>query len=325
MNGLTSAFQTDFNHRSSGGFDEAVEGSVSNEPKNIMRKHIPFYLSILLASGCNRIDTILWEPKTTPGEWCQAMPCTKIPYTEMILDQPLSTLLIYLLGGLWIWAGWRFWKTRNGQKSRSWWSITMVLGGLAAISAGTSYQAFGFELKCVGREFCIWTNWWEIAYMVIEIASLNAMLIAVAYSSTTNPLRKYLIFYAFTNSGVHLILTVVGAILSSRFLLSFELLVLFSMPAFLMYFIVNGIGYFRYKQSMDLILLWAWILMVLTNVGYYAYLLLGYTQILWAKGIWFSENDVLHVLVLCWVLYVGLVVSKNVKDASSETALTRSE
>jgi hypothetical protein len=37
---------------------------------------------------------------------------------------------------------------------------------------------------------------------------------------------------------------------------------------------------------------------------------------LWAEGIWFSENDVLHALVMLWVFYVGLVLVPKVKDAS---------
>jgi hypothetical protein len=55
--------------------------------------------------------------------------------------------------------------------------------------------------------------------------------------------------------------------------------------------------------------------MSLTNAIYFAYLLLGYTQVLWAEGIWFSENDVLHALVMLWVFYVGLVLVPKVKDA----------
>src|SRR5210317_271669 len=142
-----------------------------------MRRHTPFILSLFVLSGCDRIDSLLWQPKTSPEEWCQAMPCVDIFSTGLVLNQPFSTFLVYLLGFMWLWAGWRFWKIRDGQKTRVWWCIAMVLGGIAAISAGTSYQAFGYELKCAGREFCIWTSWWEIVYMIIQVASLNAMLI----------------------------------------------------------------------------------------------------------------------------------------------------
>ena len=52
----------------------------------------------------------------------------------------------------------------------------------------------------------------------------------------------------------------------------------------------------------------------MSNAAYYAYLSLGYTQILWDQGIWFSENDVLHLLVAAWVAYVGWVLVEQVRD-----------
>ena len=66
---------------------------------------------------------------------------------------------------------------------------------------------------------------------------------------------------------------------------------------------------------MDLALLGVWIILAMTNAIYFAYMLLGITQALWAQGFWFSENDVLHVLMMGWVLYLGLVVSTKVEDA----------
>ena len=66
---------------------------------------------------------------------------------------------------------------------------------------------------------------------------------------------------------------------------------------------------------MDLALIGVWIILALTNAMYFVYMLLGVTQTLWAQGFWFSENDVLHVLMMGWVLYIGLVVSPKVVDA----------
>lgn len=100
-------------------------------------------------------------------------------------------------------------------------------------------------------------------------------------------------------------------------MISFELLVLFSTPVFAVLFVLNCYRYVKYKKSMDLALLGGWILLAMTNAIYFAYMLLGVTQALWARGIWFSENDVLHVLMMGWVLYIGLVVSTKVEDAPS--------
>jgi len=283
-----------------------------------MGKLAALFLSIVVLPGCSEIDTLLWQPKTSPEQWCEAMPCVEILSTGIILDQPVSTFLVYSLGVLWLWAGWRFWIIRNGQKSRIWWSISLALGGIAAISAGTSYQAFGYELKCAEREFCVWTSWWEIVYLLIQQVSLNAMLIAVAYSCTTGLYKKSLIAYAYANIVVHWCLTLAGITLANKFMISFEMLVLFSLPAFTLFLILNSWRYIKYRQSIDLALLGAWIILAMTNLLYFAYLQLDYTQALWQQGIWFSENDILHVSMAVWILYLGLVVSKRVEDAPRE-------
>ena len=275
-------------------------------------------LSPLILTGCDRIDSLLWQPKTTPTQWCESMPCVELFSSGVTLTQPTSTLLIYFLGLMWLWVGWRFWQLDNEQKSRRWWSIAMTLGGIAAISAGTSYQAFGFELKCTEREFCTWTSWWEIAYLALQIGSVNAMLAGVAYACTKGLLRRLLLTYALVNTAIYCFVAAAGAFLPNRFMISFEMLVLFSTPAFLACFIINGWRYISKKSDKDNILLRAWIIMFATNVLYYAYLLLGYTQLLWSKGFWFSENDVLHVLMLVWVWYVGTSVVSIMADTESQ-------
>ena len=110
-------------------------------------------------------------------------------------------------------------------------------------------------------------------------------------------------------------ITITGVIVANKFMISFELLVLFSAPVFLVLFGLNCYRYIKYKYSMDLALIGVWIILALTNAMYFVYMLLGVTQTLWAQGFWFSENDVLHVLMMGWVLYIGLVVSPKVVDA----------
>jgi hypothetical protein len=260
------------------------------------------------------LDTLLWQPKTTPQQWCEGMPCIEI-FSGITLDQPSSTFLVYLLGGLWLWVAWRFWQVKEGHQSKKWWSISMLFGGIAALCAGTSYQAFGYELKCSGQEFCRWTSGWEIAYLMLQQVSLNALLIAVACSCTAGVWQRYLIFYSYAAVAIHWMITITGVIVANRFMISFELLVLFSAPVFLVLFGLNCYRYIKYKYSMDLALIGVWIILALTNAMYFVYMLLGVTQTLWAQGFWFSENDVLHVLMMGWVLYIGLVVSPKVADA----------
>ena len=251
----------------------------------------------------------------TGEQWCSAMPCVELFSSGVVLNQPLSTLLVYALGLVWFWMSLRFLKTSSGQISKRWWSLSLALGGLAALSAGTSYQAFGYELKCAGRELCVWTTWWEIFYMIIQVASLNAMLVAVAYACSTGFMRRAMLAYAGINFLAHFSVTVAGVLLPNRFMLSFDLLLVFTAPTFAIYFLINGLRYLQHKLAMDAVLLISWVLLVGANVFYFAYLSLGLTNTLWERGTWFSENDVLHVAVLVWLLYVGFVVIKHVKDA----------
>jgi len=39
---------------------------------------------------------------------------------------------------------------------------------------------------------------------------------------------------------------------------------------------------------------------------------IGNYKKLWARGIWFSENDVLHVLLIFWVTYIATVAANRI-------------
>ena len=272
-------------------------------------------ISILFISGCNQLDSILWEPKMKPEQWCELQDCMMIG-SDFILSQPFSSLIVYLLAILSIGVGVYFLKIQNLQESRKWWGYALIAGGAAAVLAGTSYQAFGYELKCSGREFCVWTNWWEVIYNVMTVASINAMLVAVAYSSTKGSFRKYIIIYACLNFSAHLLATIVGVLIPDKFLISFELLVLFSAPTLLFLLAYNGWRSFKLKDSMELAIFGNWVLLFFMLFAYFQYLSMGLTQQLWEQGIWFSENDILHVVGIIWTLYLPIFMIKRVKDLS---------
>jgi len=287
-------------------------------PTGLMRCFLPLLLAMLLLTGCARLDAIPASPPQTAATWLTIQPhaAIKIGALEIILIQPSTSFFVYLLGVLAIGAGLHFFRIRDGQRSRVWWGIALVLWGVGALLAGTSYEAFSYALKCAGRPACVWTSWWEVVYLILSVASVDAMMLAEAYACTAGRWRRALMIYAVANAAVYVALVLAGALIPVKFLISFELLILFAAPTILIFFILNGRRYARLRDDMDLALLGAWAWLVLTLGAYFAYLMLGLTPALWARGIWFSENDVLHIGLIVWMIYLALVVAPRVRDTA---------
>jgi hypothetical protein len=234
---------------------------------------------------------------------------------DIILVQPSSTVIVYFLGILTIGAGLYFLRIRADHRSRLWWGIALLLWGAGALFAGTSYQAFSYQIKCAGREYCIWTSWWEVVYLVLSVASVDAMMMATAYCCTVRSWRKVLSVYALVNAALYVTIVLTGAIVPVKFLISFEMLIFFAAPNILILFLLNSWRYHELEGGMDLALLGTWTWLGITIGAYHLYLELGIAQKLWAQGIWFSENDVLHIGLIIWMIYIALIVAARVVDA----------
>jgi hypothetical protein len=228
------------------------------------------------------------------------------------LTEPWSSALVFALALLWLGVGIYFLVSRRGQRSRTWFGISLVLGGLAAGSAGISYQAFSYELKCAGRAVCALTSGYEIAYSLLQVASMSAMVVAVAYALATPRARRAISIYAVLNLLVYVAVTVAGMLMPSAFLLSFELLLIFAVPALV---IATVLAIRRWHLPLARRILWVLVLLVLVQVAYLAYFALGITESLWTSGIYFSANDVLHVGMLAWLAVTAWVLGPSLKDS----------
>jgi hypothetical protein len=296
--------------------------------KIVMRQVSLLGISLLALSGCDRLATIPFSPEQTPESWLQIQPFVdlKIGTVDFILVQPSSTIFVYLLGIITIGIGLYFFQIQGSSQSGKWWGIALLLWGLGALFAGTSYQAFSFEIKCAGQALCSWTSWWEIIYLLLSAASIDAMLISGAYSSCRSKYRNVLKAYAILNIVLYSVLVIIGAFMLNEFLISFELLLIVTAPNIVILFFLSGWRYFKYRNSMDFALLVTWIWLGVTIGVYFLYLELDFTEDLWERGIWFSENDVLHIGLICWMIYIAINVSKRVTDAPNlDVISSRSE
>ena len=274
----------------------------------------------LSATGICDMNELLFEPPTTPEQWCEIQPCFEIG--SVTFTQPLGSILVYLLALLWIAGGVYFWRTRDGQHSREWMVLALVLGGVGAGLAGTSYQFLGYELKCADRELCRWTNWFEVAYMMFQAASASAMLIAVAYACTTGALRLWLVIYALASTVAYIVLATYGALTGTRALISFELLMVFAAPGLLCILVIATVRWLRDRGSMDLAMIGAGVWLIVTIAAYSAYLAAGVTASLWDRGdgFYFSENDVLHIGMILFIAYLVGVLANRLRDNAPPTA-----
>lgn len=256
-------------------------------------------------------------PLTTPDKFLSEMPFVTLSFPDknIILIQPSSTILVYLLGLIMITFGIYFLVTKRYQHSRYYWAIGLILWGIGAIVAGTSYQAFGYELKCRGQAFCLFTSNFELVYMLLTAFCINFLVAATGYTSTGDIGRKRLLKFALIDSAAYAGYIFVGAVLPVKFLISYEGFMAFIGVNFLIMFILNILHYKRHKDNLNRNLITIWIGFLIVNIGYFVFLLgdIG-TNLYQNFGVWFNENDALHVLLILWACLIFILLRKNLSD-----------
>ena len=273
-------------------------------------------IGIFLLTACGRFEGIPYDPPTSPAAWLTIQPHLdfKLGGQEIFLMQPSTTAFVYLLGLLTTALGLYLLGKQQNQRARLWWGVALVLWGVGALLAGTSYEAFSYAIKCAGRTTCIWTSWWEILYLIATVWSFDAMILGVAYSSASGILRRLLMLYASLNGLAYLGFVLAGAFTSVKYWISFDMLIVVSTPGILISLFVNGWRWFKTRARLELTLLGMWVWLGVTIAAYFLYYVSGLTGILWARGAWFSENDILHIFLIAWMIYIWRVVTPLLKD-----------
>jgi predicted branched-subunit amino acid permease len=145
------------------------------------------------------------------------------------------------------------------------------------------------------------------------------MTAAIAYALAKYLLRKIILGYAILNALIYVVITIIGVVQPSKFLLSFEVLMLFALPGILLVITLSGIRYLKNQSPLDASLFLAGLLMILVQAAYFMYYAAGITQALYQEGtgFYFSENDVLYVGMILWLWYVVKAISKNLRDINT--------
>lgn len=257
--------------------------------------------------------SILLSPLTSPEAFLASMPYWNISFfgLEFVFIQPSSSFFVYLLGGLMIAIGVVFLKNGKKHPSRLYFAIALILWGIGTLLAGSSYQAFGFELKCRDLDYCVFTSKFELLYLLVTAISIEFMVVSTAYVSLKPENRQKLIRYAFFHGIGYFLFLFIGIILPVQFLISYEGFMVFMGGNFVLMFILNILHYKKHKDRLNLQFIRLWLLFLLVNVGYFIYLFSGLSEILYANpGIWFNANDVLHLLLIGWAIGIYRLLNK---------------
>jgi hypothetical protein len=273
--------------------------------RGLIMSNIPLYVAL------GRINEIEWG--ITPQQWLNSH--WYVRWNDIVLAEPSSTFFVFLLAIVILILSFRFLKKTDHQKSRLWFGLSMLAWSLSTFSAGISYQILSYELKCAGREVCLWTTPWEIVYLFLYVVSVKLLVIAVSYCCGSQRIRKILMVYALLMGIIYSAILAVGIWMPDQFLISFELMVLFLVPSYLFMFFVNLVNRRKTHRLLDVRLIRAWIGMLLITIAYFVFYLSGVSSLLWKQGIWFNANDVLHLLLIGWALYIRFKVEYLVIDS----------
>jgi len=254
-------------------------------------------LSFFIFTMFGKVGTLFMVPEISTQAYLDQWPSLTIG--KLIIQQPSSSIIILILALLTMALGIHY---VSSKKSRFvyWLGINFIFWGLGALFAGLSYQAFGYYLKCSGLTHCVFTDWVELLYMTLTVISINCIL--MAYASLMKNYKLYLLLkkVAFSSVAVYSLFQGIGMLVPVQFMLSYEGMLLFLSPNIIIFIFLS---YTYRKEPLHHRMLSLWIVFIFINLAYFVALFGGQGQMIYnSTGLWFNENDTLHVLLILWMV-----------------------
>lgn len=244
---------------------------------------------------------LLMVPNVSPLEYLELKPFVEVGNITVIV--PSSTIIVYILGIVTIFIGIKLF--RNIEPYKRYWGIALILWGIGTILAGTSYQGLGYQLKCEGQTLCLFTSWFELSYLYVTGLSIMIMGYAVALKSVNSDYIKRYSKIIYIGFIIYTLSLITGVIFSIKFLVTYEWFLLLFLPYFISFMVINVKRFRLDKTLIDKKLMNVWISMLVINILYFVYFYSGIAELLYNDfNIWFSANDVLHVGLIPWMIYI---------------------
>jgi hypothetical protein len=278
-------------------------------------------LSLVLVCLLDHTSSLLADPLTTPDAYLASMPywTMRLFGKDVVLIQPSSTLFVYLLGLVLIALGIYLLVRNNAQESRYDFGLGYLIWGISAILAGTSYQAFGYELKYAGREYGLFTSVFELLYMMTTAEAILYLLAGTSYFACPKKFQTGLRIAALAYGFLYAIVFFIGIAVPVKLLVTYEFFVaFFALPCLTMV----GLTIYRFAKEKDLLsrnLLISWSIFALANLLYFAYYWSGLADSLYHNsGLWFNANDLLHLVMICWGAATFFLLKEPLQDQAME-------
>jgi hypothetical protein len=267
------------------------------------------FVSFTLYSIFGKVDQLILNPLLNLDAFLNQSPSLVV--YGLIIQQPSSFIFVLLLALITCLLGLEYIIHRK-SKFHLYLGINFVFWGIGAFLAGLSYQAFGYYVKCVGFEYCLFTNWIELLYMSFTVLSINALLVAYSYLVESTKWSTVLRKIALSSVLVYSVFQGLGMLIPNQFMLSYEGMLLFLSPNIIIMMIIN------YRKISDLLhrKLWGlWLIFLGINIAYFVSLFAQQGIYLQTNfNIWFNENDTLHVLLIVWMLLWGWMIPAKKHD-----------